>query len=98
MPVSGLVVSLAEEPELRQLAIDAIGRESRIEIGSIHSNRMAIVIDTASSDEDKQLWNWLMDLPGVVFVDVALVAFEQPSESAEADVNEAQMPTKHGTR
>jgi hypothetical protein len=80
MPVSGLVVSLTQEPELRRKTVDAIRGEPRIDIGPIHSDRMALVIDTASSAEDKQLWDWLKQLPGVVFVDVALVAFEDPTE------------------
>ena len=59
MPVSGLVVSLAENSDLRQQAIDEINQESRIEVGVIESQRMSIVMDTTSSEEDKRLWNWL---------------------------------------
>lgn len=76
MPVSGLVVSLVEASELRQEAIGEIRQESRIEIGVIQSQRMSVVIDTTSSDEDKELWHWLTNLPGVVFVDVVMVGFE----------------------
>lgn len=82
MPVSGLVVSLADDPALREQTIATIGRESRIEIGSLEFQRMAIVIDTVSTDEDKQLWHWLTSLPGVVFVDVVMVGFEDPEEAA----------------
>ena len=78
MPVSGLVVSLKSDPQLRNEAIDAIRAEPRIEIGAIKQRRMAVVLDTASVDEDKQLWCWLGSLPGVVFVDVALVGYEDP--------------------
>ena len=76
MPVSGLVVSLSDRDDARENAIAAIRQESRIEIGAIHSRRMAVVMDTDSSDEDKELWNWLSTLPGVVFVDVVMVGFE----------------------
>ena len=79
MPVSGLVVSLANEPNLRETAIDAIRQESQIEIGVINSLRMAVVVDTPSSEEDKEIWNWLNALPGVTFVDVAMVGFEDDS-------------------
>lgn len=77
MPVSGLVVSLTDEPHLREAAIASIRQETRIEVGIIRSGRMAIVLDTVSTDEDKQLWHWLSSLPGVVFVDVAMVGFEE---------------------
>jgi len=81
MPISGLVVSFSDQTELREQAIAAIGRESRIEPGLFASNRMAVVIDTVSAEQDKQLWNWLTALPGVTFVDVVMVGFEDQSES-----------------
>jgi nitrate reductase NapAB chaperone NapD len=77
MPVSGLVVSLSPQSELRAAAIASLGREPRIEIGVVESGKMAIVVDTESADEDKQLWNWLHTIPGVVFVDVVMVGFEE---------------------
>ncbi|MGB7345549.1 MAG: hypothetical protein WBD20_15150 [Pirellulaceae bacterium] len=76
MPISGLIVSLAEQDTLRDDAIEAIRLEPRIDIGVIDSQRMSIVVDTKSIDEDKQVWNWLQELPGVVFVDVAMVGFD----------------------
>ncbi len=76
MPISGLVVSLASDPLLRDSALAAIRQELRIEIGTIKLHKMAIVVDTQSTDEDKQIWEWLNTLPGVTFVDVALVGFE----------------------
>ena len=87
MPVSGLVVSLKSDPQLRQQAIDAIRAEPRIEVGAIESRRMAIVVDTATTDDDKQLWCWLGSLPGVVFVDVALVAFEEDRDLVATPCN-----------
>ncbi len=87
MPVSGLVVFLNDEPQPRAEALAAIGRESRIQVGVLEANRLAIVLDTVSSAEDKQLWDWLYSLPGVAFVEVAFVGFEQqgPSLPAQAD-------------
>ena len=76
MPVSGLVVSLSDQHDLREATIDTIRQESRIEVGVIQSQRMAVVVDTPTREEDKEIWNWLNALPGVTFVDVALVGFE----------------------
>lgn len=76
MPVSGLVVSLSSQPSLREAAVAALRGESCIELGPMEAGKMAIVVDTSSSEEDKRLWDWLNSLPGVVFVDVALVGFE----------------------
>lgn len=87
MPVSGLVVSLVSDPQLRKEAIASIRSEPRIEIGVIEGRRMAIVLDTESTDADKQLWCWLSSLPGVVFVDVALVGFDEDRERAATPCN-----------
>jgi nitrate reductase NapAB chaperone NapD len=76
MPVSGLVVTLTDDQERRDSALAAIRREPRIEIGMMEARQLAIVVDTPSGDDDRQLWQWLNSLPGVEFVDVALVGFE----------------------
>ncbi len=92
MPVSGLVVSLSDEPRRRAEALGAIDREARIAVGVCEANRLAIVLDTASSEEDKQLWEWLGSLPGVSFVEVAFVGFEQDKEWLP-DPSTTQVPT-----
>ena len=76
MPVSGLVISLCDGPEPRAEALSAIRQETRITMGDLVANRLAIVLDTASSEEDRQLWGWLGSLSGVSFVEVAFVGFE----------------------
>jgi hypothetical protein len=91
MPVSGLVVSLSDEPQRRAEALAVIGREARITMGVLEANRLAIVLDTASSEEDRQLWDWLGSLLGVSFVEVAFVGFEQ--RGAVLPVQGGQMPT-----
>ena len=77
MPVSGLVVSLSDESQARVKTLDTIGREPRITVGVLEANRLAIVLNTVSREEDQQIWGWLGSLPGVLFVDVAFVGFEQ---------------------
>ena len=90
MPVSGLVVSLSDEPQSRAEALAVIGREARITVGVLEANRLAIVLDTPSSEEDRRLWEWLGSLPGVSFVEVAFVGFEQPE--ASLPMQAGQMP------
>lgn len=81
MPVSGLVVSLCDEPKLRAQTLDLIEREPRIITGALESNRLAIVTDTESSQEDRQLWNWLDSLSAVLLIQVAFVGFEQHEDT-----------------
>ena len=83
MPVSGLVVSLSNDVEARAQALAAIEQESRLECGVIESNRMAVVVDSHSADEDKELWAWLQGLDGVVFVDLIMVGFEEDPSSQD---------------
>lgn len=85
MPISGLVVSLTAEGDARRDAIDAIAADQRIEIGESSAHRMALVVETVSKDEDRQVWEWLNDLAGVVLVEVAFVAFDQPSIESPPD-------------
>lgn len=86
MPVSGLVVSLAHEPELRDRAVEAVRNDPRFDVGVLRSSRMAVVCDTSSSEEDKQAWHWLQELPGVMFVDLAMVAFEDEHPAPETNL------------
>ena len=55
MPVSGLVVSLSDEPQLRAEALAAIGQQPQITMGLLEANRLAIVVDTNSSQEDQAI-------------------------------------------
>ena len=93
MPVSGLVVSLSDEPQPRAEALDVIGREPRITVGVLEANRLAIVLDTASSEEDRQLWTWLGSLPGVSFVEVAFVGFDQQEKSPPDQIDDTPNAT-----
>jgi hypothetical protein len=92
MPVSGLVVSLKNDPRLRAEAINAIRCESSIEVGVIAGRRMAIVVDTNSSDDDKRIWCWLGSLPGVAFVDVAMVGYEDEDAGQQAGADDEPAP------
>ena len=76
MPVSGLVVTFSDDKLKSDQAFVAIEINSQISIGPRKEKRMAIVLDTDSSLEDRILWDWLTALPGILFVDVVFVGFE----------------------
>lgn len=83
MPVSGLVLTLEADDERREGALAALRRCASIEVGERHGQRLPIVVDTESSDEDKAVWEWLRSLPGVAFVDVVCV--DSSEDAAEGD-------------
>ncbi|WP_144057649.1 hypothetical protein [Novipirellula maiorica] len=96
MPISGLVVTLSDSEPERADALKSLRDDPRIELGinepeQQHALRIPIVVDTHSNHEDKQVWKWLNELPGVVFVDVALVGFE--NESLDNDTAATESPS-----
>jgi len=70
MPVSGLVLTLSREESCRREALSALYEHASIAIGELVAHRLPIVVDTPSCEEDQAIWEWLQELPGVVFVDL----------------------------
>ena len=97
MPVSGLVVTLRDEPQSRSETLAAISQQAQITMGGVEQNRLAIVVDTASTREDKRLWDWLGSLSGVSQLEVAFVGFEQQADSTRSDCGTSPLnPTVDG--
>jgi nitrate reductase NapAB chaperone NapD len=40
------------------------------------SDRLAVVVDTASKDHDFEVWEWIGNLPGVSEIKIAFVGFD----------------------
>jgi len=70
MPVSGLVLTLSREELCRRKVLAALCEHASIAIGELAAHRLPIVVDTPNSEEDRAIWNWLQELPGVLFVDL----------------------------
>lgn len=85
MPVSGLVVVLSEDQEMRRSAIGAMQQQPAITLGDQLANRLAVVLDTESKSEDQQMWNWLHSLSGVAMVELVFVGFEELDRLDELD-------------
>ncbi len=92
MPISGLVVILHEDEPLREEAIRAIKQDPRLAVGPARSNRLALVVDTPSSHEDREVWDRLQSLPGVALVELAFVGFEPSEPSGSAGSASAATP------
>lgn len=77
MAISGLVITLTDDPKVRAHAIASIEEHDRITVGDRQKNRLPVVLETESSREGSRLVReTLMDLEGVEFVDVVTVNFE----------------------
>jgi len=76
VPISGLVVTFDDHVELYPDSIKALHRAPQVELGEIRGCKCAVVIESQSQQHDRELWQWVHDLPGVSRIDVAMVGFE----------------------
>ena len=73
MPVSGLLVTLVGDPSIQNRTLSSLARHDNLEIGRAVANRVPVVVDTESSDDDQEVWHWLTGHEGVIHVDVVCV-------------------------
>ena len=76
MPVSGVVVTLAQSADAADLAVQWIRSDERFALGEpqgASDRRLPVTIDTASSTEDQRCWEQLQAHAGIDFVDVVCV-------------------------
>ncbi len=76
MIVSALVVTLTEEDDARTRALFALDADPRVTCGEPQGLRLPVVTETGSLMEAKELVEALAGIPGVDFVDVVSVEFE----------------------
>ena len=74
--ISGLVATLTADATLAGLALQAIGEHPALELGSPAGRRLPLVLETATPTESHALGEWLVELPGVEYVDVAFVHWD----------------------
>ncbi|TWU04627.1 chaperone NapD [Stieleria varia] len=85
MPISGLVITFASQVEEHSAAIESLHEVPEIEIGNASGSKLAIVVDSADKRRDQQIWNMVRELPGVIDLAVAMVAFDEDNETAERE-------------
>jgi nitrate reductase NapAB chaperone NapD len=76
MPLSGLVVTFQSPVKNHLASVRKLQEIPEIEIGESGGSKLAIAIDSISSDRDKEIWNAVQALPGVIDVAVVMVAFD----------------------
>lgn len=77
MPISGLVVTFRSPVTEHAKAIEAMLAMPEIEIGEAAGSKLAIVIDSETKTRDQEIWNIVQQLPGVLGLAVAMVAFDE---------------------
>lgn len=84
--ISGLVVTLTSDAKLVQAVVHSIKEQPALEIGKQKMQRLPLVLETNSPAESQEITDWLQNLPGVEYVDVAFVHLDelQGDESIDA--------------
>ncbi len=78
MPISSLVLTLEDSPELRAHALSALAGDARLTLGTALVSRwLPVVAETDSLAEGEALCESLRELPGVCFLDVVMVDFSE---------------------
>lgn len=85
MPISGLVVTFESPVDHHWATVQRLRETVEIEVGNAGGSKLAIVVDSENKRRDQEIWNMVRDLPGVIDLAVALVAFDE-----ETDDNDGQ--------
>ena len=86
MPISGLVVTLSDDEEEQKKALATLEADDRITLGELQENRQPLVLETEGIKEgSKMVRADLLDIDGVVFVDVVTVNFEDVTGKDRAE-------------
>jgi len=81
MAISGLVVTLSEDPA-GAAALTVLNSEPRLTLGERFGRRVAVVAETPSARDDRELFDELRAMPGITQVDVTYVHLDtQPAVS-----------------
>lgn len=75
MPVLSAVLTLSSDPETRTELLRALALDPRLSLGALHEDRLPLVLETSSRDEDRELWDRLADSPGVLHCELAFADF-----------------------
>ena len=83
MPISGLVVTLSPDPQVREAACAAMRAHPALELGELLRGRAPVVVESSDENEDRLVWEWLHALPGVEMVVVAFIHFDDDPVGTE---------------
>lgn len=87
MPISGLVIILANPAEAEDLARALRTQEPRLEFGELQVDRLPCVLETAHAGESEAVHDWLLQQPGILGVDVAFVSVDEPTTGPSGEAH-----------
>ncbi len=80
MPVSGLLITLSQEPEARDSALVDLRSRPELTVGEPSCCWLPVATETPDVKSGRDLHEWLEQLWGVEFVDVIYVCFDDSND------------------
>jgi nitrate reductase NapAB chaperone NapD len=80
MPISGLLITLADDPQASGRAISSLEADPRIDVGERRGPYLPVVADTAGKQENQRLWDELNELAGVINVNLVFADVDDSME------------------
>ena len=77
MLTSGLVITLSANAAKAAEAIATLRARPELTFGDRNDRWLPLVMETCGEAESRELHDWVQTLPGVEFVDVAYVNFDE---------------------
>ncbi len=87
MPISGLILTLADSVDVVELAQKLRLAEARLELGELQGTHLPAVLETDTPHQSREVHDWLLTLPGIQSVDVVFVSAENPGGPDEEGPN-----------
>lgn len=77
MPVSGLLITLTADERLAAEVVQRLQPRGEILLGERQQRWLPVAVDGRDETHSRELHDWISRLPGVAFVDVISVHFEE---------------------
>lgn len=79
MIISGLLLTLSKDPRMADRALATLRARPEFLLATCHQRWLPVVVEVPDVATSRDLHDWLHTLPGVDFVDVVQVSFEEDS-------------------
>jgi nitrate reductase NapAB chaperone NapD len=80
MPISGLLITLADDSNASKTVISTLTADPRIDVGEQRGPYLPVVADTEGRQENQHLWDELKELPGVINVNLVFADLDDSTE------------------
>ena len=85
MTISGVILTLVDDPNLADEAMQWIQGAPELTLGHIDGARIAVVAETSDPRADRRLFHTLNEQRGIAHVDITSVFFDDDAMSSNDD-------------